>query len=235
MPRRQYDQACSVAAALDVVGERWAMLIVRELGLGPLRFSELARGVGGAPTDVLTRRLRDLEADGIVRRVELDLPASGVAYELTELGDELDGTMLELGRWGLHFYSADNVADITPIWLANALRVVLRPPAELAATVQLHSEGVASWIRFEAGGSSAGRGEASDPDLTIGGTPPAIVATLVVGGAGVPGVEVEGDSQLIEQLRAMVVIPERLRNEAQMMVESGALLIAATEAAAASA
>ena len=61
MPRRQYDQACSVAGALDVIGERWAMLIVRELSLGPLRFSELARGVGGAPTDILTRRLRDLE------------------------------------------------------------------------------------------------------------------------------------------------------------------------------
>jgi len=236
MPRRQYDQACSVAGALDVIGERWAMLIVRELSLGPLRFSELARGVGGAPTDILTRRLRDLEADGIVRRVELDLPASGTAYELTALGDGLDGAMLELGRWGLNFYSADYVADISPIWLANALRVVLQPPAGFTATVQLHSEGVASWIRFEDGASSAGRGEAADPELTISGAPPAIVAALVVGSsAGVPGIELEGDEGLLDQLREMVVIPERLREEAQMMVESGALLIAATEAAAASA
>ena len=144
--------------------------------------------------------------------------------------------MLELGRWGLNFYSADYVADISPIWLANALRVVLQPPAELTATVQLHSEGVASWIRFEDGGSSAGRGEAIAPDLTISGPPPAIVAGMVVGNsAGVPGVEIEGDEKLLDELRGWVVIPERLREEAQMMVESGALLIAATEAAAASA
>jgi DNA-binding HxlR family transcriptional regulator len=234
MPRRKYDQACSVAAALDRIGERWAMLIVRELSLGPLRFSELARGVGGAPTDILTRRLRDLEADGIVRRIELDLPASGVAYELTELGDELDGAMLELGRWGLNFYSAESVADITPIWLANALRVVLQPPPEAALAVQLHSEGISSWLRIEGGSSSAGRGELSAPDLTISGPPPAIVAGLVVGNsAGVPGVEIEGDAKLLDRLRGWVVIPDRLREEAQMMVESGALLIAATEAAAA--
>ncbi|HEX5713282.1 MAG TPA: winged helix-turn-helix transcriptional regulator, partial [Solirubrobacterales bacterium] len=186
--------------------------------------------------DILTRRLRDLEADRIVRRIELDLPASGVAYELTELGDELDGAMLELGRWGLNFYSADSVADISPIWLANALRVVLQPPREAALTVQLHSEGISSWLRIEDGGSSAGRGEAGAPDLTISGPPPAIVAGMVVGSnAGVPGVEIEGDAKLLDELRGWVVIPDRLRDEAQMMVESGALLIAATEAAAAAA
>lgn len=232
MPRRQYDQACSVAGALDVIGERWAMLIVRELSLGPLRFSELARGVGGAPTDILTRRLRDLEKDGIVRRVELDLPASGVAYELTELGDGLDGAMLELGRWGLNFYSADYVADISPIWLANALRVVLQPPPAAALTLQLHSEGVSSWLRIEAGGSTAARGEAEDADLVLSGTPGEVVAAIVVGSAGLPGLEIGGEAKLLDELRAMVVIPARLREEAQMLVESGALLVAAAEAAA---
>lgn len=232
MSRRQYDQACSVAAALDRVGERWSMLIVRELSLGPLRFSELARGVGGAPTDVLTRRLRDLEGDAIVRRVELDPPATGVAYELTELGDELDSSMLELGRWGLNFYSAESVADISPIWLANALRIVVQPPLEFAATIQVRSEGVSSWLRIADGGSSAGRGEAEAPDLTIEGAPGEIVAALVVGTAGVPAVELEGETRLLDELREMVVIPDRLREEAQMMVESGGLMIAAAEATA---
>ena len=74
MTRREYSQPCSLACALDSIGERWALLIVRELLLGPLRFSELARAVGGAPTDVLTKRLRDLERDGIVQRRELPLP-----------------------------------------------------------------------------------------------------------------------------------------------------------------
>ncbi len=235
MARRKYDQACSVAGALDRVGERWSMLIVRELSLGPLRFSELARGVGGAPTDILTRRLRDLESDGVVRRVELDAPASGAAYELTDLGHELDGAMLELGRWGLHFYDVGNIADISPIWLANALRVILRPPAEADLSVQLHSEGVASWVRIEGGASSAGRGEIEAPDLVVTATPPAMVAAFVVGTAGVPDVEIEGDEALLDELRGMVVIPDRLREEAQMLVESGGLLVAAAEAEAAKA
>ena len=68
MGRREYGQPCSLACALDQIGERWSLLIVRELVLGPLRFSELARAVGGAPTDVLTKRLRDLEEAGVVRR-----------------------------------------------------------------------------------------------------------------------------------------------------------------------
>jgi len=79
--RREYDQSCSLACALDRIGERWSLLIVRELCLGPLRFSDLARNVGNAPTDVLTKRLRDLESHDIVRRRALDPPATGVAYE----------------------------------------------------------------------------------------------------------------------------------------------------------
>lgn len=208
------------------------MLIVRELSLGPLRFSELARGVGGAPTDILTRRLRELEADGVVRRVELGAPASGAAYELTDLGHELDAPMLELGRWGLHFYDVASIADISPIWLANGLRVILRPPREATATVQLHSDGVSSWVRIENGGSIASRGEAVHPDLTVTGSPPAVVAAFVVGTAGVPDVEVAGDEALFEELRGMVAIPDRLREEAQMLVESGGLLVAAAEASA---
>ena len=97
MSPREYGQACSLACALDRIGERWSLLIVRELSLGPLRFSDLARAVGGAPTDVLTKRLRDLEGDGIVRRRELDPPASAVVYELTELGR---GWSARCSSWG---------------------------------------------------------------------------------------------------------------------------------------
>ena len=75
MSRREYGQECSLACALDAIGERWSLLIVRELSLGPLRFSELARSVGGAPTDVLTKRLKDLERDAIVSRRELGHPS----------------------------------------------------------------------------------------------------------------------------------------------------------------
>src|SRR5262249_14248644 len=131
MGRREYGQPCSLASALDQVGERWSLLIVRELLLGPLRFSDLARAAGGPPTDVLTKRLRDLEEAGIVRRRELGPPASGTAYELTELGRGLERPLIELGRWGLNFQDAAGVGEMPPRFLPNALRIVLRPdPAD---------------------------------------------------------------------------------------------------------
>jgi DNA-binding HxlR family transcriptional regulator len=218
MPRRNYGQSCSVAGALDRIGERWSLLIVRELLLGPLRFSDLARGVGRAPTDVLTRRLRDLEADGIVRRRELDPPASAVVYELTDLGRELDRLLLELGRWGLNFYRLEDVSGIESSWLPNSLRVILRPPAEAELTVQLRSGGHAFWMRVEGDRIDAERGEARDPDLTLAGMPRDVIAALVVGEDGEEGVEIEGDRDALEALRAMVMLPDRLRDEALAQV-----------------
>lgn len=214
MSRRNYGQPCSVAGALDRIGERWSLLIVRELLLGPLRFSDLVRGVGGAPTDVLTRRLRDLEADGIVRRRELDPPASAVVYELTELGRELDGPLLELGRWGLNFYRLEDVSGIDSSWLPNSLRVILRPPVGVSLTVQLHSGGHSFWMSIEDGRIKAERGEGRDPDVTLSGSPKDVIAALVVGEAGEAGIETEGDRAALEALRAMVVLPDRLREAA---------------------
>jgi DNA-binding HxlR family transcriptional regulator len=141
MTRRQYGQPCSLACALDQVGERWSLLVVRELSLGPLRFAELARAVGGAPTDVLTKRLRELEQAGIVQRDELDPPASGVAYALTELGRGLERPMIEMARWGLNLQTVADVAGLAPSSLPNAFRTVLRPPSRprsaCAAVVRL--------------------------------------------------------------------------------------------------
>ena len=214
MSRRNYGQSCSVAGALDRIGERWSLLIVRELLLGPLRFSALARGVGGAPTDVLTRRLRDLEADGIVRRRELDPPASAVVYELTELGRGLERPLLELGRWGLNFYRQADVSGIESSWLPNSLRVILQPPAGISLTVQLRSGDHAFRMRIEDGQIDAERGEAQDPDLTLAGTPRDVIAAMVVGEAGEADVEIEGDRDALAALRAMVVLPERLREDA---------------------
>jgi DNA-binding HxlR family transcriptional regulator len=213
MTRRNYGQACSVAGALDRIGERWSLLIVRELLLGSLRFSDLARAVGGAPTDVLTRRLRDLEADGIVRRRELDPPASATVYELTELGRGLEGPLLELGRWGLNFFRIEDVPGIESSWLPNSLRVILRPPAQAAFTVQLHSDGNSSHLTAREGEIAAERGEAADPDLTLSGAPRDVLAALIVGEAAEDGVEVDGDRRVFAELRAMVVLPKRLRDE----------------------
>lgn len=190
------------------------MLIVRELLLGPLRFSELARCVGGAPTDILTRRLRDLEQDGIVRRRELGPPASGTVYELTEVGAELEGTVLDLGRWGLNFYRVEELPGLVTNSIANALRIVLRPPlAGDPILLQIHSEGHSNWLRLAAGGASAGRGEAADPDLVLSGSGPDVIAAIVIGGEAEQRVGIEGDPAVLLRLRGLVELPKRLRAE----------------------
>jgi DNA-binding HxlR family transcriptional regulator len=214
MGSRQYGQACSLACALDRIGERWTLLIVRELSLGPLRFSALTRSVGGAPTDVLTKRLRDLEQHGIVRRRELDPPASTTAYELTELGRGLEGPMIELSRWGMGLQKLEDVIDLAPTSLPNAVRVILQPPAHFAATLGLRSDGQSYRLRIEDGWIDGTRGGTENADLILSGTPIEVIAALVAGEVGVGNVEIEGDRTSLAKLSEMVVIPERLRDEA---------------------
>jgi DNA-binding HxlR family transcriptional regulator len=214
MAPREYAQACSLACALDRIGERWTLLIVRELSLGPLRFSDLARSVGGAPTDVLTKRLRDLEQHGIVRRRDLDPPASATVYELTEIGHGLERPMIELGRWGMRLQKLADVVDLAPSSLPNALRVILYPPAGLRATLGLRSGGQSYELRFREGEIAASRGAASNPDLSLAGEPIDVIAALVAGEDGEGNVEIEGDRALLGELREAVVIPDSLREEA---------------------
>lgn len=228
---REYAQPCGLAIALDSVGERWSLLIARELMLGPLRFRDLARAVGGAPTDVLTKRLRDLESDGVVARRELAAPVAATVYELTELGRGLERPLLELSRWGMRLQKAEDVVGLAPSSLPNALRVVLQPPATASFDLGLRTEGESYALRARDGWIAGSRGSTGDADLTLSGTPIEVLAAVVIGTAGVPSVEVEGDAALLDELRTMVAMPARLREEAQMMVESGALLIAAAEAA----
>lgn len=223
MSRREYDQACSLASALDRVGERWSLLVVRELSLGPLRFSELARSVGGAPTDVLTKRLRDMERDGVVVRRELEAPVAATVYELTELGRGLERPMIELARWGMQLQRAEDVVDLAPSSLPNALRVILQPPPEATFAVGLRSNGHGFGLRAGAGWIGAARGTLGDADLVLAGSPLEIVAAVVVGGEATDSVEIEGDEALLAELQAMVVIPERLREEAHELVASGIL------------
>jgi DNA-binding HxlR family transcriptional regulator len=101
MGRRKYDgNGCGAAHALDLVGDRWALLVVRELLLGPKRFTDVLAGLPGASPDMITQRLRELEETGVVRRRQLPPPTPAWVYELTAWGAQLEGTLLALGRWG---------------------------------------------------------------------------------------------------------------------------------------
>jgi DNA-binding HxlR family transcriptional regulator len=220
MTRREYGQSCSLACALDHAGERWSLLIVRELSLGPLRFAELARDVGGAPSDVLTKRLREMERDGVVRRRDLESPTSAVAYELTELGRMLERPMLELSRWGLNFQSVGEIAGLEPSCVPNLVRTILEPPLGARFIVGLRTGDRSYRLRFEHGWIGASSGETTGADLTLAGEPVDLIACLVLGEVVEERVEIEGEREVLEELRAMVTLPERIRAEAEAAVEA---------------
>jgi len=163
--------------------------------------------------------LRELEENGVVRRRPLDLPATGVAYELTEIGRELERPMIELGRWGLHFQPLGDVGELEPAALANAVRVIVHPPLEARLTVGLRSGGQSYALRIEDGWIAASRGEAESPDVTIEGEPANVLTMLVVGEAAEAGVEIGGSRRALKELRAMVALPDHLR-EATLAAEA---------------
>src|SRR6266542_1496523 len=111
MSRRSYDQYCALARALDVIGERWTLLVVRELLLGPKRYKDLLDGLPGIGTNLLAQRLRELEENGLVRRRRLPAPAGVAVYELTEAGRALEDSVLALGRWGAAFLGVPRTTD----------------------------------------------------------------------------------------------------------------------------
>src|SRR4051812_12929276 len=100
MAKRAYGLFCGLSRALELVGERWALLIIRDLLIGPKRFTDLHRGMPKIPTNILSTRLRELEANGIVRRAILPRPSNAIVYELTEYGRELDVVVMGLDKWG---------------------------------------------------------------------------------------------------------------------------------------
>src|SRR5436305_487563 len=100
MTKHGYGQYCGLARALELVGERWALLIIRDLMVAPQRFSDLKRGIPRIPTNILTDRLKELEVADLVRRRPLPRPGSGVVYELTEYGHDLEDAVVALSRWG---------------------------------------------------------------------------------------------------------------------------------------
>jgi len=166
----------------------------------------------------------------VVRR-EVERPVAATVYALTSLGRGLERPMLELARWGMELQKAEDVVGLAPSSLPNALRVLLRPPADAGFDLGLRSLGQSFSLRARDGWIEASRGGVGEADLILSGSPIEVLAAVVIGPAGVPGLEIEGEPTLLDWLREMVVVPERLREEAQMLVESGALLIAAAEAA----
>jgi len=126
--RKDYEQTCGLARALDVVGERWSLLIVRELLLGPKRFTDLLEGLPGIPPSLLSARLKQMQAAEVIAKEVLPPPAASTVYLLTAAGAELETAVLALGRWGVQFGRKPRPTDISRSGsLAIALRALFQP------------------------------------------------------------------------------------------------------------
>ena len=179
MSKRSYNQYCAVARALDIVGERWTLLIVRELLTGPKRFKDLLKGLPGIGTNLLTARLKDLERHGVVQRATLPPPAASKVYELTKLGRSLEPVIAALGRWGLEFLGTpDQEDDLRPGWAVVAMRSALKQEAVrgFQETYEFLIDEETFHLRVKDGEVEALQGPAVDPDLIVRGTTQAFLA-----------------------------------------------------------
>ena len=212
---RTYDDGCAAAHALDLVGERWALLVVRELLLGPKRFTDLRTGLPNASPNVLAQRLRGLEAAGVVRRGKLPPPAASRIYELTEWGRDLEPVIISLGRWGVRSPSKPPDAALGVDSLVLSFRTMFDSE---------RAEGLEAGYELRLGEDSfraevaerkleIERGFAAAPDAVVE-TDAGMLAAVVYGELELDDalrsgeLGIEGDRELVERFIALFPLPE---------------------------
>ena len=206
--KRTYGDRCGIARALDLVGERWALLVVRDLLLGPKRFTDLRAGLPHVSPDVLSQRLRELEQAGIVRRAKLPPPASARVYELTDRGEALEPIVIELGRWGSREPFTDEEAKLGPDSAVLALKTLFDPAQAdgLDETYELRLDGQPFRLRIRDRAFDAARGSADHPAALID-TDPATLAQVLWHGADQSKLRIEGDKGALRRFRALFPAP----------------------------
>ena len=213
--RRTYDDGCAAAHALDLVGERWALLVVRELLLGPKRFTDLKAGLPGASPNVLAQRLRELEGVGILRRRKLPPPAASRVYELTPWGEELEPVIVRLGRWGARSPSKPRDAALGVDSLVLSMRTMFDPVA--AEGLRMSYELRFGEDRFRAevddGRFDISRGGADRPDVTVEAGSDTLAGLIYAGRPLAEAVEsgeleIEGDRAAFERFLGLFPLPE---------------------------
>lgn len=216
-PRRDYFDGCAAAHALDLVGERWALLVVRELMLGPKRFTDLRTGLPHASPNVLSQRLRELEEAGVLRRRRLPPPAASAVYELTEWGLELEPVLRTLGRWAArslpqaeHIGVDSLILSMRTMFSAEAAR---EAGADVALTLVLDDQPFR--VRVADGELTVVRGEAERPQATVR-TRSDVWAPILYGGQSLDAaiadgaLGIDGDRAAVEALFGLFPMPERI-------------------------
>jgi DNA-binding HxlR family transcriptional regulator len=213
---RTYGDGCAIARGLDLVGERWALLVVRELLLGPKRYTDLRRGLPNASPNVLAERLRELESAGVVRRRTLPPPAGSRIYELTDWGLQLEETVMSLGRWAAR--SPMPVSE-APVVSADSIALALRARFEagaadgLRATYDLHLGDDRFRVVVADNEIEVARGDAVHADATIA-TDPDTLNSVLWGGGRLDDAQrsgrttIEGDTAAVERFVGLFRQPE---------------------------
>jgi DNA-binding HxlR family transcriptional regulator len=214
--RRKYDGGCAVAHGLDLVGERWALLIVRELLLGPKRFTDLRAGLPGASADILTQRLRELRDSGVVRHHRLPPPSGSWVYQLTEWGAELEPLVTQLARWSSRSPGMWRDAAIGVDSLVLSLRALFDPDAAtgFAATVGLRLGEHEFRVRIEAGELTVRRAGLDDCDVTLDTDGPTLSALLrqqrtIEDADATGGLRLSGDTAVARRFLGLFPLPRQ--------------------------
>lgn len=208
--KRSYGDPCGVARALDLIGERWALLVVRELLLGPKRFSDLRAGLPHLSADVLSQRLRELEATGVVRRTKLPPPAASRVYELTEWGKELEPVVISLGRWGSRGPFPETDMPLGADALIIALKTLFDPSLSNGRESEIEITLGEQRFRARVAGESldVARGTAERPDARITSDPATFAAVLWHGrSVGDGDIEIDGDRRAADRFLKLFPAP----------------------------
>ena len=206
---RSYGQYCSVAKALDVIGDRWSLLIIRELLLqGPCRYTDLRNGLPGIATNLLSDRLRELEAAGLVRREEAAPPVATTLFHLTEAGAQLEPALEALGAWGIRYMAQPAEDDeFRSHWFAFPVALFLHDsdPDGPPLSIELRPGGRPAVVEVSGGEVRIRLGDTPSPDLVLDGSPRLILgllsARLTLAQARERGLAISGDTTALRRLQ----------------------------------
>lgn len=214
--KRSYDDGCATAHALELIGERWALLVVRELALGPKRFGDLRKGLPGISPNVLTQRLQELEAASVVVRRRLPQPASVWVYDLTNWGRELEPLIREIGRWAARSPTLPMDRPMSVNSLILSFRTMFEPARarSFALTIALTLDGQPFRATVAYGALDIEPGETDAPTAAIDADPNALARVVYGGGSLDAALEqgllrIEGDRTAVERFVTLFPLPER--------------------------
>ena len=209
--KRSYDDACGTAHALDLIGERWALLVLRELMLGPRRFSGLKADLPGISSNVLAQRLVELERRGLARKFKLPPPASVQVYEATEWGLEAELIIQALGRWAARSPRHDPTLPISGVSILLSFRTMIdrEKARDIDAKIGFRFGDTAYVAQLHGGAIDVGRGEPDSCDVIFTAAPTALAA-VVYGGAPLDSILVEGDLALAARFTTLFPLPPKV-------------------------